>query len=105
MPISTNSGLPLKIQELRDGMRRVDVEGEISDMSESRTVNLRSGGQARVADCTLRDDSGSITLSLWDDQIDAVQIGTRVMIQNGYVNSFRGEIRLNVGRYGRLEVI
>ena len=86
-------------------MRRVDSEGEIVDISEPRNVNLRTGGEARVADCTLKDTSGSIKLSLWDDQIDAVKPGAKVRVTNGYTNSFRGEVRLNVGRYGKLEVI
>jgi len=95
----------MNIKDLRDGMRRVDAEGEIAEMAEPRSVNLKSGDQARVADCTLKDDTGQIKLSLWDDQIDQVRIGARVRITNGYTNSFRGEVRLNVGRYGRLDVL
>ncbi|MCS7116198.1 MAG: OB-fold nucleic acid binding domain-containing protein [Nitrososphaerota archaeon] len=95
----------MKIRELRDGMRRVNVEGEISEISEPRTVNLKTGGQARVADAMLQDDTGSIKLSLWDEQIDMVSVGSRVRIENGYTNSFRGEIRLNIGRYGRLHIL
>ena len=86
-------------------MRRVDAEGEIVDISDPRSVNLRTGGEARVADATLKDSSGSIKLSLWDDQIDAVRQGAKVRVTNGYTNSFRGEVRLNVGRYGKLEVL
>ncbi|MGQ9469240.1 MAG: OB-fold nucleic acid binding domain-containing protein [Nitrososphaerales archaeon] len=92
----------MKISELKDGMRKVDVEGIISEIPEPRTVTLRTGQQARVADCILQDASGTIKLSLWDDDIDKVQVGSRVKIENGYINSFRGELRLNVGRYGRL---
>ncbi len=95
----------MNIKDLRDGMRRVDAEGEIVDISEPRTVNLRTGDQAKVADCTLRDSTGSIKLSLWDDQIDTVRQGAKVRVTNGYTNSFRGEVRLNVGRYGKLEVL
>lgn len=95
----------MNIKDLRDGMRRVDAEGEIVEMSEPRNVNLKSGDEARVADCVLKDDTGQIKLSLWDDQIDMVKQGTRVRVTNGYTNSFRGEIRLNVGRYGKLEVL
>lgn len=95
----------MDIKDLRDGMRRVDAEGEISEMADPRTVNLKTGDQARVADCTLKDETGEIKLSLWDDQIDQVRLGSRVRITNGYTNSFRGEVRLNVGRYGRLEVV
>lgn len=95
----------MNIKDLRDGMRRVDAEGEIAEIAEPRTVNLKSGDEARVADCMLRDESGQIKLSLWDDQIDQVKPGSRVRITNGYTNSFRGELRLNVGKYGRLEVL
>jgi replication factor A1 len=95
----------MNISDLRDGMRRVDAEGEISEISDPRTVSLRSGDQAKVADCMLKDDSGQIKLSLWNDQIDQVRQGSKVRVTNGYTNSFRGEIRLNVGQFGRLEVL
>ena len=95
----------MKISELKDGLRRVDAEGEISEKSEARTVNLRAGGTAQVADCMLQDESGSIKLSLWDDMISQVRVGDKVKVENGYINSFQGEIRLNVGRFGKLEVL
>src|SRR5271157_4721624 len=95
----------MNISDLRDGMRRVDAEGEIAEISDPRTVNLRTGEQAKVADCMLKDESGQIKLSLWDDQIDQVRQGSKVRVTNGYTNSFRGELRLNVGKYGRLEVL
>lgn len=95
----------MKISELKDGIRQVDVEGEIVDIPEARTVSLRTGGQARVTDAELRDDTGSIKLTLWDEQIGMVKVGSRVKIENGYTNSFRGEIRLNVGRYGKLSLV
>ncbi len=95
----------MNIRDLRDGMRRVDAEGEISEISDPRTVNLRTGDQAKVADCMLKDESGQIKLSLWDDQIDQVRQGSKVRVTNGYTNSFRGELRLNVGKYGRLEIL
>ena len=86
-------------------MRRVDVEGTITSKSEPRRVNLRSGGTSLVADCMLEDESGSIKLSLWGSMIDQVNVGDRVRIENGYTSSFKGDVQLNVGRYGRLMVI
>ncbi|HEY4700076.1 MAG TPA: DNA-binding protein [Nitrososphaerales archaeon] len=95
----------MKISTLRDGMRKVDVEGEVTEISDSRDVNLRTGGQAKVADAVITDDSGSIKLSLWDDQIDQVSVGLKIKIENGYTNSFRGEVKLNVGRFGSLSEV
>jgi len=96
----------LKISELRDNMRRVNVTGKIVDKSETREVQSRYGrGKLRVASATLQDETGSITLTLWNQQIDEVNVGDTVKIENGYTNSFRGEVQLNVGRYGKLSVL
>src|SRR5579863_6290390 len=81
------------------------VEGVIESISEPRTVNLKTGGQAQVADAMLKDDTGEIKLTLWDAQIKMVKQGSKIRIENGYISTFRGENSLNVGKYGKLEVI
>lgn len=95
----------LNISQLRDNMRKVEVSGKIVEKSEPREVTLRTGQKARVADLTLEDETGKVKLTLWDEQIDKVEVNDVVRIENGYVNSFRGEIRLNVGRFGKIEVL
>ena len=62
----------MKITELKPGMRGVSVEGKIESITEPRTVNLRTGGTAQVADAIISDETGQIKLSLWDDQIRSV---------------------------------
>ena len=92
----------MKINELRAGMRNVNVNGRVESLGEARTVNLRTGGTAQVADAVLSDDTGKIKLSLWDDQIGMMNEGDEVSIENGYTQAFRGENSLNIGRYGKL---
>lgn len=92
----------MKISDLKGELSRVDVEGEVIEKGEVRTVNLRAGGTSTVADATIKDDSGTIKLSLWGEQINSVDIGDKVKIENGYTKAFRGEVQLNIGRYGKL---
>ncbi len=92
----------MNIGELRAGMRNVNVTGRVESISEPRTVNLRTGGTAQVADAFLSDDTGRIKLYLWDDQIEMVGEGDEISIENGYTQAFRGENSLNIGRYGKL---
>ena len=68
-------------------------------------MNLRAGGTAQVADAIISDETGTIKLSLWDDQINMVKQGDRVSIENGYTQAFRGENSLNIGRYGNLKKV
>jgi replication factor A1 len=87
----------MKIVELKPGMSKVDVEGRIADKGTSRSVRTRFG-ESTVADAVLTDDSGSIKISLWNDQIDNFNVNDEVRVENGYVTSFRGESQLNVAR-------
>jgi len=57
-----------------------------------------------VATAIISDDTGKIKLTLWNDQIDQVNVNDNVKIENGYITTFRGEMQLNVGRYGKLTV-
>jgi replication factor A1 len=94
----------MKIVDLMPGMRRVDVEGDIVEVSTARDVQTKFG-PGQVASATLQDESGSVRITLWNEKIALVSVGARVAITNGYVDSFRGELQLNVGRYGQLTII
>jgi len=94
----------MKIIELKPGMRRVDISAKVLNISETREVTTRAGEQSRVATADVTDDSGTVKLTLWNEQIDQVKSNDNIKIENGYVTSFRGETQLNVGRYGKLTV-
>jgi replication factor A1 len=87
-------------------MRRVDVEAKVIEKSQAREVTSRYKNETyQVADALIRDDTGQIKLTLWNEQIEQVKENDSVKIENGYVTSFRGEIQLNVGRFGKLTVV
>ena len=95
----------MKINELRDGMRRISVVAKVIEKSEPREVRSRYRDETyRVADAIISDETGKIKLTLWNQQIEQVNIDDTVKIENGYIRSFRGEIQLNVGKYGTLTV-
>ena len=92
----------MNISELKAGMRNVSVTGKIESVGEPRTVNLKSGGTNTVADAVISDESGSIKLSLWGDDINKIQPGDNVSVENGYINTFKGENSISVGKFGKL---
>jgi replication factor A1 len=96
----------LKIKDLRDGMKRVSIEAKVTEKSDTREVKSRVKDQTyMVADAVIADETGSTKLTLWNEQIDQVNVDDVVKVENGYVTSFRGEIQLNAGKYGKLTVI
>lgn len=95
----------MKIKELRNGMKRVGVEAKVTEKSEPREVLSRFKDETyRVATAMITDETGTIKLTLWNDQINQVKVNDTIKVENGYVTSFKGEIQLNIGRYGTLTV-
>lgn len=96
----------MNIASLRDGDRNIDLDRvEVVSISETRTLETRFGTIAYVADAVIKDESGECKLSLWNDDIKKISLGSFLKLGNGYTNSWRGEVKLNVGRYGTLEVM
>jgi len=95
----------LKIIELRNGMKNVSVEAKVVEKSEPREVMSRFKDETyKVATAMIADETGTIKLTLWNDQINQVNVNDKVKVEKGYVTSFKGEIQLNIGKYGILTV-
>lgn len=95
----------MKIKDLRDKMRNVVVEAKVTEKSDPREVLSRFKDETyKVATATIADETGTIKLTLWNEQISQVDVGSTVKIDNGYITSFRGEIQLNIGKYGKMTV-
>ena len=92
----------MDIGDLRLGMSNVSVTGEVVEISDTRVVNTRYG-KRRVADATIKDSTGEVKLSLWEDKINLVSVGDKIKVTGAFVSSFKDEIQLNVPRSGRIE--
>jgi len=51
------------------------------------------------------DETGSIALVLWNERILPLKVGDNLQIENGFVTSFKGEWRINIGKYGNIAKI
>ncbi len=92
----------VKINELNSGQGSVEVEGSIKEFGEPRTFN-KFGRELTVVNAVLEDDSGTIKLSLWNEDATRFKVGDKVKITNGYVSEFQGEPQLTSGKFGSIE--
>ncbi len=92
-----------KIGDLRPHQQRAIVEGKVEKISQTRTVKSKKTGEdLKVADAILTDDSGSIKLVLWNDQIRKVIQDASIRIEEGFIQEYRGELQLSVGKWGMI---
>jgi replication factor A1 len=95
----------MNINELKAGTTNVSVEATVVEKAEPREVVTKYGKRLNVANITIKDDTGSITMSLWGDDINTINVGDKIKITGGYVSEFRGTPQLSTGKYGKLEVL
>ncbi|MCJ7425023.1 hypothetical protein MUP01_12265 [Candidatus Bathyarchaeota archaeon] len=98
-------GVTSKIGDLKVGMKRGSLKAEMLEIPKSRVVYTRYGTTACVSNALIRDETGSMKMSLWNPQIDMVHKGDVVDVRNGEVAWFSGERQLRLGRSGSLSVI
>jgi len=77
------------------------IEATITAISAVRDVTT-ARGPARVADATLQDETGTIILTLWGDDIQRFSVGQKVRITDGWVKDFRGKLQISTGRSGKI---
>ena len=92
------------VAELKPRMKNVTISFKVISIGEEREIESRRDGSShRVCDITVGDASGTVQVPLWDETIDSVEEDATYNLTNGYTGLFRGNLRLNVGRYGKLE--
>jgi len=92
-----------RIEDIHAGQQRLIVEGNVERISGPRTVkSQKTGEDLQVADITLTDETGSIKLVLWNNQIPQVKVDSKIRIEEGYVKTYRNELQMSVGKWGTI---
>ncbi|HUX99034.1 MAG TPA: hypothetical protein VMV49_05735 [Candidatus Deferrimicrobium sp.] len=91
----------MKVSELYSGMRKVDVIVKVVKKSAPRSVFVkRDGKNHQVVDLTVGDETGVVTMSLWDELVNQIQENDVIKISNGYVGEWGNKLQLNIGKFG-----
>ena len=93
-----------KIRDLTTYSRRVNLVAKVLEMGDAREVSSSSDGQLHsVAEALVGDETGTVLMTLWDENIGRFGVGDVVEVENGYAGTFRGSLRLNIGKYGNID--
>ena len=92
----------LNIRDLQPGMSSVNVKVTVSEISETKQIITSKGVEHEILEAKVEDETGAITLVLWNEKILPLKVGDVLQIGNGFVSSFKGEWRINVGKYGEI---
>lgn len=94
----------MEISQLQAKQGKVEIQATVVEKGTIREFQ-KFGTPGRVCNAKLSDASGQIALTLWNEQIDQIEVGDVVKITNGYVNEWQGELQLTTGKFGKLEIV
>jgi len=94
----------MQIKDLQPKTGKVDIELEVVEKDEPREFT-KFGSVGKVCNAKVKDETGEIKLTLWNEQVDQINVGDKIKITNGYVSEYQGEMQLSTGKFGKLEKI
>jgi replication factor A1 len=86
-----------KIGEIQPNKRNIEVQGTLKEAGDVRTFD-RFGGEGRLRTYTLEDDSGSVALTLWDDDVDVYEVGDTIQIENANSKLWKNQVQISTSR-------
>jgi ssDNA-binding replication factor A large subunit len=86
--------------QAKERTNKINILGKITTKGETREAK-----GYKICTCKLTDPKGDVDLTLWNEMIPQVNTGDIVKITNGYMKEFQEKKSLNVGKFGKLEVV
>ncbi len=94
----------MAIKDLQARQGQVDLIAEVIEKGDIREFE-KFGKTGRVCNAKIKDATGEMSLTLWNEQIDQVKVGNKIHIINGWVSEWQGEKQLSTGKFGQLEIV
>lgn len=98
----------LDIENIIPGMNTVTVTGKVQRIFDTREFET-DDGEGKVANVILADETGSIRLSFWNEEVEEliekgkIEQGSVIEIENGYVKKDnRDNLELRLGKSGKV---
>ncbi|MHA2211134.1 MAG: single-stranded DNA-binding protein [Candidatus Thorarchaeota archaeon] len=91
------------ISELKPGMKSVNITFKVMNTSDERSVESRKNGETyRVVDAMVGDSTATILMPIWNETIESINVGETYTLSNGYTGLFKGNLRLQLGKFGSI---
>ncbi len=94
-------------KDLKDRSKVEEIVLTVVEKNEPREFQSKwSDASGRVCDAVGKDDDGeSVNLTLWNEDIDRVEIDAKIKITNGWVSSFKNQLQVSTGKFGKLDIL
>jgi hypothetical protein len=92
------------IKDLKSGMGQINLKAKVIEIPKPKTIFTRVGQSKTVSNVKVKDETGTIQVPLWNQQIYSISVGDTIQFENARVVNYRGECQLWIGKKGKLSV-
>lgn len=92
----------MKVKELKDKGQVDEITLKITAKEEVKDVR---GGTLKMCNCTGEDETGSVTVTLWQADTEKVNVGDTIKITKGWSQNYQDKMQVSSGRFGKLEIV
>jgi len=94
----------MKIKDIQPNQGNIEITAEVAQKESPRTFE-KFGKQGKVCNVIIKDESGTIKLTLWNEDIDKINQGDTIKLTNGWCSEYKSEKQLSTGKFGKIEVL
>jgi len=87
-----------KIKDLSNGLNDVDIIVTVDFLGYNNKSNRGYGDDYILQQSMVKDETGEIKMTFWNDDAKKVKEGSKVQIIEGYVSMYKGELQLNANK-------
>jgi replication factor A1 len=91
----------MKVKELKDKGAVDEIQLKITKKEVPRDVR---GGSLRVCNATGEDETGTVVVTLWNEDIEKVNEGNTIVIKGGWSQEYNGKMQVSSGKKGTITV-
>jgi ssDNA-binding replication factor A large subunit len=96
----------MNVSDLKPKSSVEKIELTVMDIEEPRGFFSKSGDKGNVCSAVARDSQGErVGVTLWNTEIEMVSTNDRIIITNGWVKEWYGQLEISTGKFGSLEVL
>lgn len=78
---------------------------KVISLGELKSGNTKTGTPYQKQDVVIKDSSGAMNLTLWNDHIGLLEPGLYYSLENAWWSDYKGDTQLSLGNYYELEEI
>ena len=103
--------LKIQIKDLFSGLNDVSLTGQVLSIYPPKTFKRRDWTEGKIASILISDESGTLRVVLWDNNVDMIekgkiQQGQAVRISHAYVREGQdGKTEIHVGDKGSIKIL